>query len=164
MKKKTVAGIVIALILFAAIGFVIGKDIGSLGQNKGVSFSKEKVSADLPEDRMLPEDVIQVYLFHSTHRCATCIAVGKLARETVNEYYPEELANGRIEFREINLELAENQALVNKFQASGSSLFINVRAGGKDNIAEDVTVWRLTKDEVAFKQYLKEKLDNLLSK
>lgn len=109
-------------------------------------------------------DKVEVFLFHSTQRCTTCIAIGRLAGETVNEYFQTEIKNGTIEFREINIDLAENKELAEKFQASGSSLFLNAISQGKDNMAEDATVWRLTQNPSQFKNYLKEKINNLLGK
>lgn len=114
---------------------------------------------------VMPEnDIVQVYLFHATQRCSTCIAIGQLAGETVNEFFQSELQEGKIEFREINIDLPENQALAEKFQASGSALYINNYRDGKDNITEDVKVWRLTNDETGFKNYLKGELNNILGK
>jgi hypothetical protein len=51
--------------------------------------------------------------------------------------------------------------LAQKFQASGSSLFINAIRDGKDNISEDLQVWRLTSNEEQFKSYLRNKLNTL---
>ncbi len=107
---------------------------------------------------------VQVFLFHSTQRCVTCIAIGKLARETVDEYFKSELLDDKIEYREINIDSPENKLLAQKFQASGSSLFLNAIYDGKDQIFEDFNVWRLTHDETKFKNYLKGKLNNLLGK
>jgi thiol-disulfide isomerase/thioredoxin len=109
-------------------------------------------------------DKVQVYLFHATQRCITCINIGKYAGETVDEYFQPELRDGKIEFREINIDLPENKELAQKFQASGSALFINAIYNGQDSISEDTRVWRLTQDEVQFKSYLKEKINNLLGK
>ncbi len=109
-------------------------------------------------------DKVEVFLFHATQRCATCIAIGRLAGETVNEYFQSEIKDGKIEFKEINIDLKENKSVTDKFQASGSSLFLNAISEGKDNIAEDFNVWRLTQNPTQFKNYLKEKIDNLLGK
>ena len=109
-------------------------------------------------------DKVQVFLFHATQRCTTCIAIGRLAGATVNEYFQNELQSGKIEFREINIDLPENKELAQKFQASGSALFINVIYDGQDHISEDATVWRLATNETQFKSYLKDKIDNLLGK
>lgn len=109
-------------------------------------------------------DKVEVFLFHATQRCATCIAIGKLSGETVYEYFQPELRDGKIEFREINIDLPENKELAQKFQASGSALFINAIYAGQDNISEDTKVWRLTQDDVQFKSYLKDKINSLLGK
>lgn len=109
-------------------------------------------------------DKVQVFLFHSTQRCVTCIAIGKLARETVDEYFKSELLDDKIEFREIDIDLSENKLLAQKFQASGSSLFINAIYDGRDHISEDINVWVLTQDKIKFKSYLKDRIDILLGK
>ncbi len=99
-------------------------------------------------------DKVQVFLFHTTQRCSTCIAIGKLAGETVNERFQDELKSGKIEFREINIDLAENKELAKKFQASGSIFFINNIYNETDHIKSDSKVWRLTSSPDAFKDYL----------
>jgi len=56
------------------------------------------------------------------------------------------------------------KALAQKFQASGSALFINKIINGQDDINEDTTVWRLTSNPDQFKSYLKNKINNLIGK
>lgn len=124
-----------------------------------VSRESLKNTVEMPKN-----DIVQIYLFHSTQRCRTCIAIGRLAEDTINEFYQAELQEGKIEFREINIDLPENQALAKKFQASGSSLFINNYNEGKDHITENIKVWRLANNEAEFKNYFKDELDKLLRK
>lgn len=109
-----------------------------------------------------PAEKIQVFLFHATQRCSSCIAIGKYAKETVEQKFPEELKSGKIEFREINIDLPENKELATKFKAAGSSLFINPIIDGKDNIKEDTQVWRLVSNEQGFVSYLSDKLHGML--
>jgi hypothetical protein len=87
-----------------------------------------------------------------------------LSKETVEEYYQPELRDGIIEIGEINIDLPENKELADKFQASGSALFINAIYSNQDHISEDTTVWRLTSNESQFKSYLKNKIDVFLKK
>lgn len=108
-------------------------------------------------------DKVEVFLFHATNRCFSCETIGQWAGETVNEYYPSEIQAGRIEFREINIDLPENRDLAEKFQASGSALFINSIRNNEDHIAQDTRVWRLLDDKAAFKSYLKGELDGYLA-
>jgi len=153
-KKIIISVIVVTIIVLSLIGIVSLKNPQTESKT-GNTGNNTKVTKIRP-------DKIEVFLFHATQRCNTCITIGKYAGETVAESFQPEIWEGRIEFKEINIDLPENKTLVQKFQASGSSLFINVITSGQDNISEDTTVWRLTQDKAQFKIYLKNKLDNLL--
>jgi hypothetical protein len=107
-------------------------------------------------------DKIEVFLFHSTQRCVSCINIGKFTKQTIDNNFSEELNLGKIVFKEINIDLPENYQLAEKFQASGSSLFINMIIDGKDYIEQDLKVWRLVGDEGEFESYFKEKIENIL--
>jgi len=155
-KKLVIGAIIGTVIILALAGVAILKN--------PQAESKTDVSATKIEVEKTKPDKVEVFLFHSTQRCITCITIGKFAGETVAEFFQPELRDGLIEFREINIDLPENRTLAQKFQASGSSLRINVIAKGQDNISEDTTVWRLTQNKTQFKSYLKDKLDNLLGK
>lgn len=167
MNKRFIVAIAIIFVIFAAT--VVWSGLKN-GESDSVETSARDSQTLTNQESsqstvVMPEkDIVQVYIFHATQRCTTCIAIGQLAGETVNEFFQPELQEGKIEFREINIDLPENQALAEKFQASGSALYINNYVGGKDNITEDAKVWRLTDDEAGFKNYLKGELDKLLRK
>jgi disulfide oxidoreductase YuzD len=121
-------------------------------------------SVNAESQKIKPADKIQVYLFHATQRCSSCIAIGKFAKETVEQKFSEELKSGKIEFREINIDLPENKELATKFKATGSALFINSIYDGQDHIKDDTQVWRLVSNEQGFISYLSDKLNKLLGK
>ncbi len=154
MNKK----ILISPLLIISFIFLSGCNI----KNAEMKSSFENKN-EINENKLKAEKV-EVFLFHATQRCATCIAIGKLSRETIYEHFQPELRDGKIEFREINIDLPENKGLAQKFQAGGSALFINAIYSGQDNISEDTRVWRLTQDEAQFKGYLKDKISDLLDK
>lgn len=109
-------------------------------------------------------DKIEVFHFHATQQCWSCITVGEYALKTIQDKFPEEYGNGTIVFRDINGELPENRDMVMKYQARGSSLFVNAITDGKDKIEEDVKVWRLVGNETQFINYFENKLKTLLGK
>jgi hypothetical protein len=109
-------------------------------------------------------DKVEVFLFHATRRCYTCTTVGRIAGEVVQESYQPEVLEGKLVFREINIDLVENQALAEKFEAGGSALFVNRIRDGQDDIEEEAQVWRLTDDEAALKSYLKDRIGRWLGK
>jgi len=136
----------------------------ALNEAKPALAEEEKVNYG--EVSISPSEVekIQIFLFHATQRCRTCIAIGKLSGEMVNERFLGELSSGKIEFREINIDLPENKALAKKFRVSGSALYINTIANGEENISQDTKVWQLTNNPSDFKDYLGGKISNLLGK
>lgn len=149
MDKKTIViiGVVIITILLAVF---VAKP-----KNSAVNNSTDNTGASASK--------VQVFMFHATHRCPTCIRIGQLSKETIQERFKDQLKSGKIEFREINVDLHENKVLAEKFQAGGSSLFINSIKDGKDNILEDTMVWQLAGgDAIKFKDYLANKLNNIL--
>jgi len=145
MDKKIIIGIgVIALILIAI--FIVKPKNNTINNIDSTGATK-----------------VQIFLFHATQRCPTCIRIGQWTKSTVEERFPEQLKDGKIEFREINIDLPENRNLAEKFQAGGSALYINSIKNGQDNITEDTMVWQLageTSDK--FKNYLSNKINTIL--
>ena len=149
------------LLYGVALVFAIGLVYMSFNTNEAASEQKSSEKTAQVQNSK-PAEKIQVFLFHATQRCYSCITIGKFAKETVEQKFPEELKSGKIEFREINIDLPENKELATKFKAAGSSLFINPIVDGKDNIKEDTQVWRLVSNEQGFISYLSDKIKTLL--
>jgi len=163
MNKK-----IITVALLVIVG-VIGTSMLSKNENTG----SKVLSTNQPVENKItptstinvePADNIEVVHFHGTQQCFSCITVGKFALQTIKEKFPDEFASGKIVFRDINAELKENQEIVTKYQARGSSLFVNAIRGDKDDITEDTTVWRLVNNESQFISYFESKLKTLFGK
>jgi len=151
------------LLYGGALVFAVALVYVSISPNKKTESSVQESDSKITEvQEKKPAEKIQVFLFHPTQRCITCITIGKYTKETVEQKFPAELLSGKIEFREINIDLPENKELATKFKATGSSLFINSIADGKDNIQQDLQVWRLTSNEQSFISYLSDKINALL--
>ncbi|GAG79149.1 unnamed protein product, partial [marine sediment metagenome] len=76
---------------------------------------------------------LEVYYFHGTRRCVTCIAVGEVSSELVKSKYED---NENVKFIDINIDEPGNEKLVEKFQVSGSGLYV---FNGKD--IENITAF-----------------------
>jgi len=99
---------------------------------------------------------VEVYHFHATRQCVTCKTVGAFSEETVNTYFSNELKSGKLVFAHVNVDLPENKALVDKYEAKGSSLLIGVYGrDGSFSKREDTNVWYKIGDKTDFTNYLK---------
>ena len=76
---------------------------------------------------------IEVIDFHSTHRCMTCKAIEANTKFTLDTYFAKDIKDGNITFQVINVDEKENEKLAEKFEASGTALFLNVIKDGKKN-------------------------------
>ena len=64
---------------------------------------------------------VNVYYFHGKQRCITCIAVGNIAKETVENNYKD---NNKVQFVEINTSDKNNEALIEKYEVTWNALII----------------------------------------
>jgi len=106
---------------------------------------------------------IEIYHFHATNQCYSCITMGDLAEKTVNAYYPDLLNSGKMTFGHINADLAENKELVIKYGATGSSLWIGTYLNDEFHKEENVKVWYKINNENDYLSYLKGVLDKRIS-
>jgi len=75
---------------------------------------------------------IEVLDFHSTHRCMTCNAIEANTKYTLDLYFSKELKDDVITFQVINVDEKKNEKIAEKFEASGTALFLNVIRNGKE--------------------------------
>jgi len=159
MNKKIIIGI-ITLVFLSAVTVIVKNN----GQQSAVNSVNETANEIQVPNVKIYAEKIEVVHFHGTRQCWTCITVGKYALKTIREKLSKDYQDGTIIFKDINVELPENTDIVIKYQARGSSLFVNAITGGRDIIEEDIKVWSLVTDETQFVDYFEKKLKNLLGK
>jgi len=159
MDKKNIMGIIIVIILGAIM--TMAKNNNQQPITNVISKTKNKTQA---LDVKSSVDKIEIYYFHRTQRCYSCNALSQYVKETIEQRFSEEIKSGKIEYREVNVDLPENKNVALKFQASGSSLFINTIKNGQDNINQDTNAWRLLSNKSRFQTYLENKINSLLGK
>jgi len=106
---------------------------------------------------------IEVLDFHSTHRCMTCKAIEANTKYTLETFFAPELKEDKITFQVINVDDKENEKIAEKFEASGTSLFLNVIKKGKETQI-NLTDFAFMKgnDQEAFSKELKAKIETEL--
>ncbi|MUU76982.1 hypothetical protein GN138_00860 [Winogradskyella sp. HL2-2] len=106
---------------------------------------------------------IEVYDFHSTHRCMTCNAIETNTKYTLDTYFANELKANKITFQVVNVDEEKNESIAEKFEASGTALILNVIKDGKETKI-DLTEFAFMNgtNQEAFSSELKAKLDTEL--
>lgn len=159
MKKIGTYTLYGGVLIFASILLYVSINSGRKAELDNSEMNTQIKSSQKNEiQQTKPAEKIQVFLFHGTNRCYSCITAGEYTKKILENNFSQELGSGKIEFREINVDLDENKALANKFRAAGTSFFINSIIDNQDNIKEDTQIWRLVANEESFTDYLVEKL------
>ena len=106
---------------------------------------------------------IEVIDFYGTHRCVTCEAIEANAKYTVDTYFHEAVKEGKVEFKTVNVDDENNYATAERFEATGTALFINVIKDGKEEHI-DLTNFAFAKgkDKEVFSNELKAKISEQL--
>lgn len=159
-KQNVVFGIVILILVGLIINELLPKKEIAVKEDVQAQVVTPGGAEEVPQIKKA--DKIIVANFHATERCASCTALGRLSEKTVTEQFANEIASGKMEFKSINVDLPENEEMMNLYQASGSSLYINAIKDGKDNIVKNMKVWQYLSDDQAFVNYLETQLKTLL--
>lgn len=88
--------------------------------NKGQTDNSERASTAL-EINAVDASVTNIYYFHGKQRCKTCIAVGNLTQETIEEIYAN---NDKVKFIEVDTSDKQFSNLVDKYEVSWNALII----------------------------------------
>lgn len=121
--------------------------------------SRSAVSGAVPNG-----DVLMVYYFHGSQRCATCRSIELQARQVVESNFAEALREGTLAWKSVNYDHAQYAALARHFQVSCPVVVLARTSGGQ------VTRWQrlddvlpLSGDGDAFAAYVRGEVEKLLS-
>jgi len=110
-----------------------------------------------------PADKVEVAYFYWPQRCTGCIYAEDATLYTLETYFADELASGKITFVALDVAAEENAAIVEKYEAYTSSLFINAIIDGVDHIEQVKEIWSVLGDDEAFIEVVKSKIEQSLS-
>lgn len=102
---------------------------------------------------------VNVYYFHFTRRCATCMAVEENARKAVEALYPDEIKSGDYSFTSLNLDEESAKEIANKLGVGGQAMMV-VRGDKKLDITS--AVWMAAHDPDKMKTEIKSGIDKVL--
>jgi len=110
-----------------------------------------------------PADRVEVVYFHRTQRCYSCRYMEAAANYTVQTHFKDELASGKLTFQVFNVEDEANAAIVEKYQSSYLSLYVNTVKDGADHIELVADLYPLIGNDEAFAETLKSKIEKSLT-
>lgn len=149
MKEKIKFALTVVLLAFASFTF---------------AFQLAKEFKTTAGESIKLREGLNVVCTHAAARCTTCLTVEKLTKESLDEYFPDELHSGEIVFQDLDYTHPDASQFAEKYNvATASVVLVLVRNGetiAEINLANEV--WKLHTDETAFKTMLKEQIESVL--
>jgi hypothetical protein len=108
------------------------------------------------------ENGVEVVYFHRSQRCQKCRYLEACVTYTVETYFQDELASGDLVLRVLNVQDEANAAMAEKYEAYGSSLYVNEVIDGTDHIEPVTDIWFVVGDDEACSSLVKAAIEEHL--
>ncbi len=111
------------------------------GQNStSSSGTSVKTTTATQTQSPLPNRVDVIY-FHVNQRCVTCLCFEEHINQVIEKYFTGAVDIGKLTYKVLNAQKAENADIARKYGAVGSQLFINFVTDGNDHIEDIQDIW-----------------------
>lgn len=108
-------------------------------------------------------DPVTVYYFYATTRCDGCLEIERLADEILRQEFSRELADGRLRWQPVNVDLPENSHFIFDFDLAANELVVSHGDGAQERAWEKLPdVWKLADDPEQLQTRLVRMVANLL--
>lgn len=145
------------ILLFVGIASVVG----------AIYTQSEKARAESPATPAVQagESRVIAYYFHVTARCVTCRTIESYSREVIEQRLGGEIANGRLQFKLVNLQLPENRHFVKDYQLFTKSLvLVRFEKGRQAEFKVLNDTWELVGDKPAMQGYVERETREFLKR
>lgn len=100
---------------------------------------------------------IIAYYFHTTYRCASCRAIKAYSRDAIESAFADELKDGRILWKVVNVEARGNEHFVKDYGLYTKSLVLVNEVRGKPAEWKNLEqVWQLLQEKPKFLRYVQD--------
>lgn len=106
------------------------------GDEKSTCCSDEKEVSVKENNSGKAASKLIVYAFHGTRQCSTCKNMKSHTKEALEAYFSDKLKSGEIQFLVVDVDDPKNEAIAEKFEATGTALMVNRVVDGKEHISD----------------------------
>ncbi len=153
----TVLGVVFAAVISAYFLLLSGNERGTPESAVSTSTVVPGNSAQAGGDKVI------AYYFHVTVRCDACSTIERYSAETIKGHFGRDMAAGRLEWRPVNVQLAENRHFIKDYNLFTRSLvLVLVRNGQQEKYTNLDKTWELVWNKAAFEAYVKDGVNRYL--
>ena len=124
-----------------------------------------QVSAVAIAGENMPGESVRLiaYYFHGSFRCATCHNLEKYAKESIENNFKDELDEGILVFKAVNVEEEGNEHFVYDYELYSKSLVLSLVKNGEEVEYKNLTkIWEYVSDRQVYEDYVKSEINAFL--
>lgn len=154
MNAKAIIRIVLLAVVAIAVGSWAMKEFGP---------AKATADGGAAGQTVKRPDGVTVINFHGEKRCRTCIAIGDLARKTIDEQFAAEQQAGKVRWEQINYDEPAHSHFVKDYGLVSSTVLVTLWKDGKEVKWNRLdAVWDHVDDGPTFRAYVAQGVGDLL--
>ncbi|MFB0532102.1 MAG: nitrophenyl compound nitroreductase subunit ArsF family protein [Desulfatiglandales bacterium] len=153
----------IGIVCMAIISFVMLTQECSWSAEPSLKINADKHNSEKKvKDNQTPDKKdhkVIVFYFHGNVRCFTCKRIEQLTKEAVKEEFGEEMKNGAVEMKAINVEEPKNNHFIRDYRLYTRSVIVSdLKHGKQERWKNLLRVWELARNDEAFKRYVQKEV------
>ena len=146
-KTKNITRSALLAFVLISVGFALGKEVTARRQTP--TTGPESPVPVTTNDK----DKVVVYYLHTTFRCVTCNEIERLTKALIETEFADDLAAGRIEWREANFQ--QDESLAKRYEVVSSCVVVvNIQGGKETGFQRLDDVWTRYEDPADFNEYV----------
>lgn len=159
MNTRRIVTLLLLLLVGVSVGYlVVGGARGRAGSDGGAL-----ETAAVSDGAAAPAHQVIAYYFHGSQRCKTCLAIEAQAAEALQTGFADELSDGTLAWKVVNIEEPENEHFVDDYQITTRTVvLVDMQDGKQVRWSTLDRVWELVGDKPAFMAYVQEETKGYL--
>lgn len=152
--KKTIS-IILGLFIATSIVYLVVTEL------RNPETKQEKKTVENKSENSQP-DRLDIYYFHATGRCNSCLKIEKYTRSAIENGFKDELKSGKIVFKMVNIDEPENKHFIKDYELYTKSVIVQQIKKGKPAKWENLDqVWDLLDNETQFSLYIQDEVKKM---
>ncbi|MHA1655259.1 MAG: nitrophenyl compound nitroreductase subunit ArsF family protein [Candidatus Heimdallarchaeota archaeon] len=125
---------------------------------------KTEVDSVVKTVSSVSDSKVVAYYFYTTARCVSCHKIEQYTKESLEKYFFDEIASGKIDFQMINIDEPQNKHFIQDYQLYTKSVVLSKVSDGKEVKFKNLDkVWNLLGSKDKFYEYIKDETNNFIN-
>ncbi len=132
--------------------------VSACQSNDRVLYEKDQAKPSaVPVPEVKAGRCLWVYYFFNNARCLTCRKMEKYVKEAVNDFFSDEIENGRVGFKAVNIDEAHNKHFIHDYALYTKSVVLSETKDGREMRWKNLEkIWELVRNEHDFRNYIRD--------